>query len=136
MLYSDRHTTFTCSIEDGGDTPKFVLTPADQPDQPIVSSTPTGAWTTAMRRANDLRNRSTTNSASGPEYFGLTNPVIIYLIQNLPGASQCVDYVPVTFDTVGWDLDEKRLLEAAPARAPATFPEEEDLEIAGSEESA
>lgn len=123
LLYADRHTRFTCTIEDGGEGPRFVLTPEDQPDTPIIAATPTGAWTAAMRRANDLRNRSTTNSASGPEYFGLANPVITYLIQNLPNARSCENYQPVMFEKNEWS--DPNSAESDPL---------EEIEIASSEE--
>ncbi|RKP09765.1 F/Y-rich N-terminus-domain-containing protein, partial [Thamnocephalis sphaerospora] len=97
MRYPDRQTVYTCTVRDGIDGPKFYLEPEDQPDGVIEANTATGAWTTAVRLANKVRNRDHSNSASGPDYFGFSHPTIAKLIQELPNAELCKHYVMQKF---------------------------------------
>jgi hypothetical protein len=92
LKYPEQYTTFTCEIMDGGDVPQFVLTPQDDPENQIIGNSATGAWTTAVKRANLLRNRESSNSASGPDYFGFSHPAVAFLIQNMDGADKCKNY--------------------------------------------
>ncbi|KAH9931652.1 uncharacterized protein BXZ73DRAFT_77677 [Epithele typhae] len=85
--------TYHCKILDGGDGPKFQIIAADAPDKPIVAGTATGAWSVIVRAANHIRNRAHSNSVSGPDFFGLGQNTIKYLIQELPHANQLRDYV-------------------------------------------
>jgi hypothetical protein len=45
-----------------------------------------------MRQSNAVRNRTGSNSASGPDYYGFSQLVIAKLIQELPGARDCAKY--------------------------------------------
>ena len=45
------------------------------------------------------RDRQATNSGSGPEFFGYSNPTILNLLQKLPNAGQCLKYKFIKFDT-------------------------------------
>jgi hypothetical protein len=87
----------------------------DCPDQPIIANSATGVWTAIVKRANEIRNREHSNSgktlffpnhnasnslslsfftkASGPDYYGFTHATIAKMIQDLPGADQCLNYV-------------------------------------------
>ncbi|KAI8056898.1 F/Y rich C-terminus-domain-containing protein [Syncephalis plumigaleata] len=96
--YPDKQTIYTCSVRDGVDGPKFYLEPEDQPDGVIEANTATGAWTTAVRLANRVRQREHSNSASGPDYFGFSHPTIAMLIQELPEAEKCKNYVFQKFE--------------------------------------
>ncbi|RKP22716.1 F/Y-rich N-terminus-domain-containing protein, partial [Syncephalis pseudoplumigaleata] len=98
MKYPDKQTIYTCSVRDGIDGPKFYLEPEDQPDGIIEANTATGAWTTAVRLANRVRQREHSNSASGPDYFGFSHPTIAMLIQELPDAEKCTHYVFQKFE--------------------------------------
>jgi hypothetical protein len=84
---------YHCTILDGGDGPKFQIVAADNPDQPIIAGTATGAWSVVVRSANHVRNRQHSNSVSGPDFFGLGQNTIKHLIQELPGADKLKDYV-------------------------------------------
>lgn len=64
----------------------------EDPDNVVESDTPTGAWTTVMREVHQNSNRTYIN-CSGPEYFGLSNPNVIMMIQNLPNADKCIGYM-------------------------------------------
>jgi hypothetical protein len=92
MVNADQQTMYTCRIEDGGDGPKFIIEPEDQPSKPIIANTATGAWTTVVREANAIRRREHSNSASGPDYFGFSQATIRKMIQDLPNAHKCKNY--------------------------------------------
>ncbi|KAJ4482411.1 F/Y rich C-terminus-domain-containing protein [Lentinula aciculospora] len=79
---------YHCTILDGGDGPKFQIVPSDEPDKPLIASTATGAWSSIVRKANDIRKRQHSNSVSGPDFFGLSQNTIRHLIQQLPGAEK------------------------------------------------
>ncbi|KAL1930228.1 hypothetical protein VTP01DRAFT_1382 [Rhizomucor pusillus] len=86
-------TTYTCRIEDGGDGPVFTIHAADAPDKEMSAKTPTGAWALVIKEANRVRRRgSACNAISGPEYFGLSNPLVIEMVESLEGADKCVKY--------------------------------------------
>ena len=84
---------YHCKILDGGDGPKFQIVAADMQDNPICAGTATGAWSVIVRAANHIRNRTHSNSVSGPDFFGLGQNTIKHLIQQLPHANQLKDYV-------------------------------------------
>ncbi|CAB5390011.1 unnamed protein product [Rhizophagus irregularis] len=92
MIDPTRDTIYTSTIEDGGDNPRFVVQAADQPGNPITASSATGAWTPVIRQANSIRNRKHSNAASGPDYFGLSQPTVRKMIQELPNAHKCKNY--------------------------------------------
>ena len=84
---------YHCSILDGGDGPKFKIIATDAPQKPIIAGTATGAWSTIVKTANQIRHRQHSNSVSGPDFFGLAQNTIKHLIQGLQGADKLKDYV-------------------------------------------
>ena len=84
---------YRCKILDGGDGPKFQIIADDNRDNPVLAGTATGAWSTIVKAANNIRNRQHSNSVSGPDFFGLGQNTIKHLIQELPGADRLRDYV-------------------------------------------
>ena len=104
MISADKQNVdYVCRISSGlaegstGEVPIFEILPSDQPGYVISHHSPTGAWTTVLRAANRLRNKETSNSASGPDYFGFSHPVIAKLIQELPNADKCIGYIKQEF---------------------------------------
>ncbi|KAI8917092.1 F/Y-rich N-terminus-domain-containing protein [Powellomyces hirtus] len=89
----ESNTTYTCTISDGHDGPRFHVSPDDIPEKAVTAGTATGAWTSIIKAANALRKREHSNSASGPDYFGLSHPTVAALIQELPNAHRCENYV-------------------------------------------
>lgn len=79
--------------------PVFDVTAEDNPTQHFQSTTPTGAWTAVVKHANAVRGKDYTNSASGPDFFGLSNPTIMMLIEKLPGSGECSQYQMKVFET-------------------------------------
>ncbi|KAG0209814.1 hypothetical protein BGX31_002044 [Mortierella sp. GBA43] len=91
-------TTYTCSVIDDGEAPKFQIDAEDQPGKPIIAGTATGAWTHIVKAANAIRKREHSNSASGPDYFGFSNATIAKMIQDLPNADKCSSYIMQRFE--------------------------------------
>lgn len=101
MVNPTLNTTYTCSVEENGEQgPKFRVIAEDSPDNPIVANSATGVWTAIVKSANEIRNREHSNSASGPDYYGFTHATIAKMIQDLPNADQCENYVWQKFDTM------------------------------------
>ncbi|KAG0261327.1 hypothetical protein BG011_001101 [Mortierella polycephala] len=98
MIDPQKQTTYTCSIVDDGDAPKFQIDAEDQPGLPIIAGTATGAWTHVVKAANLIRKRDHSNSASGPDYFGFSNATIAKMIQDLPNAEKCENYIMQRFE--------------------------------------
>ncbi|KAI9098599.1 F/Y-rich N-terminus-domain-containing protein [Phlyctochytrium arcticum] len=100
MIDPSKTVLYTCTITDGGDGPRFHVTPDDAPDRGVTASTATGAWTSIIRVANAIRQRDHSNSASGPDYFGFSHPTVAKLIQDLPNADKCESYVWQKFEEI------------------------------------
>ncbi|RHZ81140.1 hypothetical protein Glove_123g51 [Diversispora epigaea] len=100
MINPDSQTMYICKIDDGGEGPKFVIEAEDQPNKPIIANTATGAWTSVVREANAIRQRDHSNSASGPDYFGFSQATIRKMIQDLPNATRCKNYVIQHFEVM------------------------------------
>ncbi|KAF9149474.1 hypothetical protein BG015_008733 [Linnemannia schmuckeri] len=100
MIDPTTHTTYTCSVIDDGEAPKFQIDAEDQPGKPIIAGTATGAWTHIVKTANAIRKRDHSNSASGPDYFGFSNATIAKMIQDLPNAEKCSTYVMQQFEEI------------------------------------
>ncbi|KAG0196163.1 hypothetical protein BGX28_010501, partial [Mortierella sp. GBA30] len=111
MIDPHNLTTYTCSVIDDGEAPKFQIDAADQPGKPIIAGTATGAWTHVVKAANAIRRRDHSNSASGPDYFGFSNATIAKMIQDLPNADKCETYVMQRF--------EEPSAVTAPTKAPS-----------------
>ncbi|KAF9935302.1 hypothetical protein FBU30_004877 [Linnemannia zychae] len=100
MIDPNTHTTYTCSVIDDGEAPKFQIDAEDQPGKPIIAGTATGAWTHIVKAANAIRKRDHSNSASGPDYFGFSNATIAKMIQDLPNVEKCSTYVMQQFEEI------------------------------------
>ncbi|KAF9187179.1 hypothetical protein BGZ51_001503 [Haplosporangium sp. Z 767] len=98
MIDPQIQTTYTCSVIDDGEAPKFQIDAEDQPGKPIIAGTATGAWTHVVKAANAIRKRDHSNSASGPDYFGFSNATIAKLIQDLPNVDKCHMYIMQRFE--------------------------------------
>ncbi|ORY97107.1 hypothetical protein BCR41DRAFT_394994 [Lobosporangium transversale] len=54
MIDPTQQTTYTCSVIDDGEAPKFQIDAEDQPGKPIIAGTATGAWTHVVKAANSI----------------------------------------------------------------------------------
>ena len=75
--------TYVSEIHDGGDHPKFSVTPQGATGEKQYHSSATAAWTSVIKKIQDkLSDDKKGNTAvSGPEYFGFAHPTIARLIQ-------------------------------------------------------
>ncbi|KAI7826516.1 hypothetical protein BC939DRAFT_446630 [Gamsiella multidivaricata] len=109
MIDPHQQTTYTCSVIDDGEAPKFQIDAEDQPGKPIIAGTATGAWTHIVKAANLIRKRDHSNSASGPDYFGFSNATIAKMIQDLPNAEKCKGYIMQRFEEPSGKAEKRKL---------------------------
>jgi hypothetical protein len=105
--------------------PLFRVTMDDRPDIYYEGNSPTSPWNLIVKRVLELRTENPRAlSVSGPEYYGLASPIICYLIQQMEGADQCVNYVMRPFAPPG----VKKPPPPRPVKPPvrATAPEDID----------
>ncbi|KAL0491809.1 hypothetical protein AKO1_010220 [Acrasis kona] len=86
---------YMCEIQDGTSGPIFKVTASDNPSIVFTSSTPTGCCTPLVKKVNDVAGsgKRSTTSVSGPEFFGFSSPRVMQLIELLPNADKCANYV-------------------------------------------
>lgn len=90
----DQKCIYTCHIIDNGDNPKFEIIP-DIPDSEIVISGPSPDYchTTLLQMIHSATDTRNTNiRPKGEWFFGLLDPIVLNLIQNLPNASRCINF--------------------------------------------
>lgn len=96
--------------------PLFRVVADDLPDEPFEGTAPSSCWVSVMKRVNSARAGQAGRrlarslflslkfsgfrqhaSVSGPEYFGITNPMICELISRMPGAQFLISKTACTF---------------------------------------
>jgi len=84
---------------DGADGPWFKLTADEGMDEPILAKSATAAWAEVLKRVTAAREAlgetAKKTAISGPEFFGYSLPHVRLLIEELPGASECAEYMPL-----------------------------------------
>ncbi|KAI8370576.1 uncharacterized protein BYT42DRAFT_94301 [Radiomyces spectabilis] len=100
MVDPHSDTQYTCQILDGGDEPIFQLDADDNPGQVWRGPTPTTVWTIAVRRAFAIRNMDYGHNPVGPDFFGLRKNTIAKMIQDLPNADKCKNYIRQNFEAM------------------------------------
>jgi F/Y-rich N-terminus/F/Y rich C-terminus len=81
---------------------------ADAPDRPMIGTSSSAAFASAVQLVNKTRFKPLTGHPSGPLYMGFANPVIAKMIQDLDGARECRNYIWRAFEdmqpsrTMGW----------------------------------
>jgi hypothetical protein len=96
MSSPDKRVKYTSTIIDVGDKPQFVVTAEDDPSNPIISPTPSGAWRAVLKRVTGAiqeDNRKSV-SVSGALRFGLAHPVVASLIRDLPNGHMAPSPIP------------------------------------------
>ncbi|XP_028966608.1 histone-lysine N-methyltransferase 2D-like [Galendromus occidentalis] len=89
---------YECIITEQDGKPKFTITPMGQRDQkPIVGSTPKECWLKVLEpiekmRLDDQAIKVFKNYITGQDLFGLTEPLILRLIESIPGVDTLQDY--------------------------------------------
>lgn len=105
-------TIYHSRILDGGNAPIFQVTADDAPGAVFQAPTSTGAWTAVVRQANQLRSRDISNSASGPDYYGLSNATVSMLIEDLPCSERCLNYQRKKFERGAVHAKKQSLLKS------------------------
>ncbi|KZS92906.1 hypothetical protein SISNIDRAFT_454840 [Sistotremastrum niveocremeum HHB9708] len=90
----DADVIYNCKIMEGPEDqgPLFQVTALDQPKDQVLSNTSSGAWEGFLERAKAIRHQFPIAGDNGDEYFGLTNPTIRHMLQELPGAKELAYY--------------------------------------------
>eukprot|EP00808_Paulinella_micropora_P030558 g46593.t1 len=95
-LDSTRQCLYVFDILDGGPAPLFKVTPADEPDSPVIANTPSRAWQGILQRIQNLDVGLIQSDVQLPpllspgEYVtGLASRHVQSLLCQLPFASQC-----------------------------------------------
>ena len=94
----NNQTTYHSRILDGGAAPIFQVTGEDNPGAVFQAPTSTGAWSAVVKAANLIRMKEFSNSASGPDYYGLSNATVAMLIEDLPNSDRCINYLKKRFE--------------------------------------
>ncbi|ORY89974.1 hypothetical protein BCR43DRAFT_567178 [Syncephalastrum racemosum] len=98
MVDPHSDTQYTCQILDGGNEPIFSLEAEDNPGEVWRGPTPTTVWTIAVRRAFAIRQMDYGHNPVGPDFFGLRKNTIAKMIQDLPNANRCENYIWQNFE--------------------------------------
>ncbi|RCH96328.1 hypothetical protein CU097_003245 [Rhizopus azygosporus] len=100
MVDPHSDTQYTCEILDGGEEPIFQLNADDNPNECWRGPTPTTVWTIVVRRAFAIRNMDYGHNPVGPDFFGLRKNTIAKMIQDLPNADKCKNYIWQNFEAM------------------------------------
>jgi len=94
----DKQVRYTSMIVDAGDRPQFIVVPADEPEQPIISNeSPSECWRVVLQHflvSNDHDATTQKLAVSGHLRFGLTQPDVAGLIRDLPNADRVLAMFP------------------------------------------
>jgi len=85
MINPEQRVKYTSQIIDFGDRPQFIVTASDEPHNPIISSSPSGAWRNVLKRVVGTDDSKRNISVSGTLRFGLAHPIVSQLIRELAG---------------------------------------------------
>lgn len=71
----------------------YRVTSSEDPDNPIVRDSSTGCWVYICNKVNDLADvKKTKVTISGTERYGLLEPNICRILENLENAEKCFKY--------------------------------------------
>lgn len=79
-------------IDTGKDSPLFRVYMEDYPEKVFEGSTMTAPWR-LLRNAIKGNVKEDNSSVKGSDYFCLSQPVSIFLIENMPNVDKCVNYI-------------------------------------------
>ncbi|CAO3649740.1 unnamed protein product [Cunninghamella blakesleeana] len=117
MVDPHSDTQYTCQILDGGDEPIFQLEADDNPGEVYAGPTTTTIWTIVVRRAFAIRNMEYGHNPVGPDFFGLRKNTIAKMIQDLPNADKCKNYVWQTFEAITTNGSKGKAMRRSNTRA-------------------
>eukprot|EP00727_Mastigamoeba_balamuthi_P008091 m51a1_g3902 putative transforming growth factor beta regulator 1 (387) ;mRNA; f:117802-119534 len=137
MTTIDAKATYISEILDGGDAPKFRVTCIEEgkKDTVIEGATASGVWAEIHKRADAVKEsvsgKRQFTQLSGPEMYGYSNTTIAKLIQDLPGAKQCSQYIFQKFDSI-----ENKPRQGAGGGAQARESGQKDAEMGAQHEAS
>lgn len=84
---------YTCKISDNNGVPRFDITADNDLSVPIIGTTPDICHALLLQFVNEsLGSDVVTTTPRGNEFFGLSHPTILNLIQSSPGTRKCTNY--------------------------------------------
>ena len=99
MRHLHKRCAYECSIHEINGSPEFRITIKEDgyEDLKLVSCSPKGVWNKILEPLADLRQNSDVvklfpQYISGEDLFGLTEPVIVRILESLPGVDTLTDY--------------------------------------------
>eukprot|EP00106_Octopus_bimaculoides_P001604 XP_014769046.1 PREDICTED: transforming growth factor beta regulator 1-like [Octopus bimaculoides] len=96
--HPDQKCLYTCSISDGGNGPLFEIS-ADDQKQILCHRDPSECHSKLLQLINQSRGYDlVATHGAGPEFFGLSHPIVQNLIQSCPGARKCSLYKWIKFE--------------------------------------
>ncbi|CAH1173688.1 unnamed protein product [Phaedon cochleariae] len=89
---------YTCKISEVSDAPRFEIG-SDDNCPPITGDTPDVCHSLLLQGINDSLSLNVVSTRPrGNEFFGLTHPTVLHLIQSCSGARKCVYYKWTKFE--------------------------------------
>ncbi len=85
---------YLCEISEGEGKPLYRVASSEDQDNPVIRNSSTECWKYIFDKVNQISNfKKEKMPISGTERFGLLDPIVISLIENLPNANQCKKYI-------------------------------------------
>jgi len=98
-IKDEKRAVYINDIIDGGDKPVFRVTCKDDPSRVYTSDSPSGVWSNVLKDAHKLSGKplpvvkgGRAVAVSGPTQFGLAYSIVQRLVEELPGAEECIHY--------------------------------------------
>lgn len=83
---------YTCKISEANGCPRFEIA-CDDEGPPIVGGTPDACHALLLQKINEaLSLHAVSTKPRGHDFFGLTHPTVLNLIQSSPGTRKCANY--------------------------------------------
>jgi chromodomain-helicase-DNA-binding protein 7 len=84
-------------VDNGGPRPVFRVYMEENPRVSFEGLTTSQPWVLILKAVSAKKREKHSNTISGPMAYGLDRPLVQRLIQQLPGARQCKNYIWVDF---------------------------------------
>jgi hypothetical protein len=77
MFRLNARCEYICEILDGGNAPIFKITCTEDPENPLIKDSSSGAWIDICKKINELQGtQRKTVTVSGPDRFGIAEPAV------------------------------------------------------------
>ena len=94
MYRKKEKAKYICEILENGEKPKYRITCTENKEEIIERNTSTACWVAVTTRIKELERKLKKKvTISGPDRFGLSDPIVVQLLQMLPGADKCEKYI-------------------------------------------